>query len=269
METVIQQLLIKFNVTKKIIDKINFNFNIDQSIYTEYDTIETDFVLNICPKYLLSYIEKTNKNIIQDNSHYLVINDFSNELNKLFNKIIKVLENNKIDIIDNMLVKKSNSKKKDIIIDLQYLFNIFLKNIPNETHPQIVNYNKCLLCNNIMVTCSNKSELNCYNCGMVRELIGTVFDDTQFYNQECQRAKSGTFNPNRHFQFWWLRILAREQEDELGDKKDPYNLYGEKTLKDIKYIVKRDKKILQLLNVYDIRLILRELGKTELIKTFH
>ena len=197
----------------------------------------------------------------------MIAEDFSNELNKLINKVIVVLKNNKIDIIDNILIKKNKSKKKDITAELQYLFNIFPWNINTRDAPiQTVNYNKCFLCANNMIIDSSKSELRCDRCGMIRELIGTVFDDTQFYSQEGQKAKSGTFNPNRHFQFWWYHILAKEPEEELGDKKDPNNLYGEKILKQIKNIVIRDHKVLQLLTVNDIRSILREIEKTDLNK---
>jgi hypothetical protein len=72
-----------------------------------------------------------------------------------------------------------------------------------------------------------RSELRCRDveCGAIRELVGTVFDDSQFYSQEGQKAKSGTFNPNRHFQFWWTHILAREPEDEICDgDNDSVNL---------------------------------------------
>jgi hypothetical protein len=96
--------------------------------------------------------------------------------------------------------------------------------------------------------------------------VGTVFDDSQFYSQEGQKAKSGTFNPNRHFQFWWARILAREPEEEIGDRADPDNLYGEKLLAALRAIVARDRKVLRLLTVNDVRAMLREAGRTDLNK---
>ena len=268
METFVQQLLIKFDIVKDIIQKINISFNSGQDLLTRFDDIETKFALSIGPGYLLLYSGESGKLKVQtDFSQCLIAEDFSNELNKLINKVIVVLKNNKIDIIDNILIKKNKSKKKDITAELQYLFNIFPWNINTRDAPiQTVNYNKCFLCANNMIIDSSKSELRCDRCGMIRELIGTVFDDTQFYSQEGQKAKSGTFNPNRHFQFWWYHILAKEPEEELGDKKDPNNLYGEKILKQIKNIVIRDHKVLQLLTVNDIRSILREIEKTDLNK---
>ena len=60
--------------------------------------------------------------------------------------------------------------------------------------------------------------------------MGTVFDKAQLYYEEGQNVKSGSFNPNHHFQFWMDRILARALEEELGNKDDPDNTYGEKLL---------------------------------------
>lgn len=132
--------------------------------------------------------------------------------------------------------------------------------------PMRVDYEKCPECNSEMSVDPDRSELRCLECGTVRELVGTVFDDSQFYSQEGQKAKSGTFNPNRHFQFWWAHIYAREPEEEIGDSSDGDNQYGEKTLARMREIVRRDKKILRLLTVNDIRTMLRELGLTDLNK---
>lgn len=131
---------------------------------------------------------------------------------------------------------------------------------------QSVNYELCPACSLEMAVDAGRSELRCTECGAIRELVGTVFDDAQFYSQEGQKAKSGTFNPNRHFQFWWTHILAREPEDEIGDKDDADNQYGERLLATLRGIMSRDNKILQLLTVNDVREMLREVGQTELNK---
>jgi hypothetical protein len=133
---------------------------------------------------------------------------------------------------------------------------------------QHVDYERCPACGGDMAVDAGRSELRCCDaeCGTIRELVGTVFDDSQFYSQEGQKAKSGTFNPNRHFQFWWAHILAREPEEEIGDKSDPDNLYGEKLLLDLRAVVVRDRKVLRLLTVNDVRAMLREAGRTDLNK---
>lgn len=127
-------------------------------------------------------------------------------------------------------------------------------------------YNWCYECGREMVIRADTSELECPSCRQCRPLYGTVFDDAQFYNQEGQKAKSGSFNPNRHFHFWMDRILAREPEEELGDKDDPENLCGEALFAALRALIRRDNKILRLLGVDDVRAMLKVLGKTELNK---
>jgi hypothetical protein len=125
-------------------------------------------------------------------------------------------------------------------------------------------FEHCRVCGGSMAIDAARSELRCRDveCGAIRELVGTVFDDSQFYSQEGQKAKSGTFNPNRHFQFWWTHILAREPEDEICDgDNDSVNL-----LDSLRAIVARDRKVLRLLTVNDVRAMLREIGQTELNK---
>lgn len=127
-------------------------------------------------------------------------------------------------------------------------------------------YSVCPECQVAMIVSSETSELVCHGCGKVRELVGTIFDDAQFYNQEGQKAKSGSFNPNRHFRFWLDRILAREPEEELGDRDDPDNTCGEKLLEQLRGAVRRDRKILRLLTVDNVRAMLKEIGRTDLNK---
>jgi hypothetical protein len=124
----------------------------------------------------------------------------------------------------------------------------------------------CGACDVEMLVDAARSVLCCGGCGALRELEGTVFDDSQFYSQEGQKAKSGTFNPNRHFVHWWTHILAREPEEEIGDKDDPDNLYGEKLIARLSKLIVRDRKVLRLITVYDCRKMLAEIGRADLNK---
>lgn len=161
--------------------------------------------------------------------------------------------------------KKGTGVRPRICADIQRLFDMYMRGLITTVSPKI-DYNFCVNCSTEMLVDASRSELQCSTCGAIRELIGTVFDDSQFYSQEGQKAKSGTFNPNRHFQFWWMHILAREPEEEIGDRSDSKNMYGEKLIEQLKVIISRDQHILQLLSVNDIRLMLRELGQTDLNK---
>jgi hypothetical protein len=131
---------------------------------------------------------------------------------------------------------------------------------------QKVEYDRCETCGVPMDVDPEKSELRCGGCNVVRQLVGTVFDESQFYSQEGQKSKSGSFNPNRHFYHWWTHLLAREPEEEIGDPEDPENLYGEKLIEALRGIIRRDNKILRFITVYDARNMIRELSRTDLNK---
>ncbi len=125
---------------------------------------------------------------------------------------------------------------------------------------------KCLECKVDMHVDPDASELQCGSCGITRALVGLVFDEAQFYGQEGQKAKSGTFNPNRHFQFWMEHILAREPLKEIGTEDNPLDVFGEQLVASMRAIIVRDRYLLRRLTIDDIRLILAELGRTDLNK---
>jgi|SRR3989344_1226892 len=93
------------------------------------------------------------------------------------------------------------------------------------------NYEICK-CGMKMTINPKTSQLCCELCGKTKILYGTVFEDNQFYNQEGQKTKHGSYDPNRHFKFWMDRIQAKEnkvfpREDieiiEAIIKRDGYN----------------------------------------------
>jgi hypothetical protein len=92
-----------------------------------------------------------------------------------------------------------------------------------------IEYDLCS-CGNKMIIQSNTSELLCINCGSIHTLIGSVFENSQFYQQEGNRFAHGTYDPNRHCKFWIDRIQARENTmiDDLSINK-------------IKICIKKDK----------------------------
>ena len=62
------------------------------------------------------------------------------------------------------------------------------------------------------------------------------------------------------------RILAREPEEEVGDKDHHDNTYSEKLLEQLREIKWHDKKNHRLLTVDDIRAVMKEIGQTDLNK---
>lgn len=75
-----------------------------------------------------------------------------------------------------------------------------------------VNYETCQ-CGEKMTIYASISALVCRKCGVIKELDGTVFEDEQFYYQEGQRTKHGTYDPSKHCRFWVERIQARESTE--------------------------------------------------------
>jgi hypothetical protein len=130
----------------------------------------------------------------------------------------------------------------------------------------VCDFNRCAACGTPMTVDPDRAELRCFTCNLVRELDGVAFDEVNQNRQEGQKSKAGMFNPNRHFQFWWSHILAREPEEELGDNGDGDNLYGQKLLASLMLIVRRSSKILRFLTVDDVRQMLQELNRTDLNK---
>jgi hypothetical protein len=127
-------------------------------------------------------------------------------------------------------------------------------------------FERCPACGGGTSPDAARSELRCLDpeCGAIRELVGTVFDGSQFYSQEGQKAKSGAFNPNRYYEYWITRIQALEPDEVLGDRNDPENTQGEKLLATLRQMVLRDRAILRLLDLYQVREMLSEIGRADL-----
>lgn len=77
----------------------------------------------------------------------------------------------------------------------------------------IVQYEKCAVCHQNMTTDANTSQLICNKCGHIETLYGTVFDDDQFFFQEGQRTKHGSYDSTKHGKAWIDKIQALEQID--------------------------------------------------------
>jgi ribosomal protein S27E len=122
----------------------------------------------------------------------------------------------KIDRYFSILKNTINNKKKSISAESISMVNnkisIYESSNILQTVSNIV-YNKCTNCNKEMTVFSNLSEIVCIKCGVAIKLYGTVFEDEQFYYQEGQRSKHGSYDPSKHCKFWIERIQGRESKE--------------------------------------------------------
>ena len=144
-------------------------------------------------------------------------------------------------------------------LNLDKIFKKIIMNFNSYSKTKIIyniddiNYDVCL-CGNKMTIQSNTSELLCIKCGYVHTLIGSVFEDSQFFNQEGNRYKHGSYDPNRHCKFWIERIQAKENT--IIDKS-----YIEK----IEKCIKRDKiENIKNISVKQFRLYLKQTNLSKL-----
>jgi len=272
MESIIKHFSLKFNTIKQILIKLQ---PIDKTnsdvLLLDLNDLEIKFALITSPLQLRLLSDEIHRTSITSELNIELTNEnILYDINNLFSSCINILYKNNINIRVNDMFKQpmvTKKKKKtslhDLHIEIQHLIDLFPINnecLNNFDNYSTINYRICNICGDIMEINQIKSELICSTCAMIKPLIGTSYENTQFYLQDTKHQKSGTFNPNRHFYFWWTHILAREDESEImKDVND--NLFD-----NLAHIIQRDKKVLRMLTLIDVRNMLRELKKTELNK---
>ncbi len=118
----------------------------------------------------------------------------------------------------------------------------------------------CEFCSMEMIISTDEVSLECPEC------LNSRYNPAIYQNVEAtsrattSRSKIGNFNPERHFKTWFDRILARESEDELRDKK------GNDIVEKIRKTLISKKKSSEHLTIDDIRKVLKELDATHLNK---
>lgn len=203
--------------------------NIYYQNYYQYKYFKLPMQLN---KFSNSKNNKLSKTIYQKFNMFISGDDiygiFDNYVEYLYNFILCYKE----------LMFKYNNKIKNNSIDSNNYDKIYKKlfnliNIYNKSkliyNIDEINYDLCS-CGHKMVIQANTSELLCIKCGEIHTLIGSVFEDSQFYNQEGNRYKHGSYDPNRHCKFWIERIQAKEN-----------TVIDDSVLEKIKSCIKKDK----------------------------
>lgn len=200
----------KFKYIVSIYNKIKDNYEMDVvDILTEYyDDNDEDL------------IEKHNKNTMADvYGMYITSGNYNGQLEQCMDFIETILE---------YIMSNSNKKySEENIRELSILVKKF-KRSKISTSISTIKYDNCV-CGTKMKIFPNTSELVCPTCGKVLVLYGTVFEDTQFYNQEGQRSKHGCYDPSRHCKFWVYRIQAKETTE-----------IPKKCIDQLVYCIKRD-----------------------------
>ena len=199
-----------------------------------------------------STLKHLSKNIYNKFNIFLSTNDIYGS----FDNFMEYLTNY-VNYYQTLLTKYNENNEDNLNLDK--IFKKIIMNFNSYSKTKIIyniddiNYDVCL-CGNKMTIQSNTSELLCIKCGYVHTLIGSVFEDSQFFNQEGNRYKHGSYDPNRHCKFWIERIQAKENT--IIDKS-----YIEK----IEKCIKRDKiENIQNISVKQFRLYLKQTNLSKL-----
>lgn len=211
IETTNNNIVIKINAITQLLDIFQKNsLNVDKKIINNIIEIKEDYEMgsiNILSEYFL--ISNNHRHADNDD----VKKDLSKKKELYFSKYQRFIRKDSfISKLDRIL---QNIKK--------YITEQLEKTSLHEIHAILKIYNNSTINKNIkevryeMCTCSTKMDIDpvsstliCKSCGLTKELFGTVFEDEQFYYQEGQRTKHGTYDPAKHCRFWVDRIQARE-----------------------------------------------------------
>jgi hypothetical protein len=165
---------------------------------------------------------KLSKKIYHNFNIFISSEDFYGIFDNLIDFIYEFLVNFK-PMINQYILNIDTIFKKIFQLINQYKKTQLIYNIED------IEYDLCS-CGNKMIIQSNTSELLCTNCGSIHTLIGSVFENSQFYQQEGNRYMHGTYDPNRHCKFWIDRIQAKEN-----------TIINDASINKIKQCIKKDK----------------------------
>jgi hypothetical protein len=136
--------------------------------------------------------------------------NFSCKLDRLYN----ILKNKTILFYSQLQLKNVDVSKTTYFLEIKQLFTHY-ENSTIDKRTITIGYNICPTtdCGKQMLIKPHLSEILCTGCGYSKSMYGTVFEDDQFYFQEGQRTKHGSYEPAKHCRYWVERIQAREMKD--------------------------------------------------------
>ena len=268
-------------------DKVMSNLNIKSNTHNIYNDniflldnvnnanlLSNECIMNLKEIYYSNFYQYKHYNTIQKKPIKKSVVSTKNSCRNIYNRYNIFISGNDIyGIFDNFveylyayvtafqkLLLDYNHKYYNLnVSNLEKLFKKILININHYNKTKIaynideINYDVCS-CGHKMIIQSNTSELLCTKCGHLHTLIGSVFEDSQFFNQEGNRYKHGSYDPNRHCKFWIERIQAKENT--IIDKS-----YIEK----IEKCIKRDKiENIKNISVKQFRMYLKQTNLSKL-----
>jgi hypothetical protein len=203
-------IITKINTIYDIIQlfKLN-NIKINSKIQIAIDELNEEYEMGsitILSNYFLVSLKnstetdiKKKKNIQkQKDLHFLQYQSFIQKENII----------SRLNRLSQKLKIYTNSIDDSVLKEFYKFYKIYNNSTVQKTIRE-VSYEVCG-CGFNMTIDPNSSMLICTGCGLSKELYGTVFEDDQFYYQEGQRTKHGTYDPSKHCRFWVERIQARE-----------------------------------------------------------
>jgi antitoxin component HigA of HigAB toxin-antitoxin module len=113
-----------------------------------------------------------------------------------------------LDSIPRNLVQKLTCS--DVLSKLNSMYEEQKPEIPAQT---INDDNICPQCKSNLVLFPEESEKRCDSCGYIDMLYGTLFDDSQLYNQQLTCSKHKKHNPNLHCAKWLNQLQAKENKN--------------------------------------------------------
>lgn len=144
---------------------------------------------------------------------------------------------------------KKDKTLKDLISKYQYSISI-----------QEVAVKERCPCGSDMNLDTHQSAIICHGCGLIKVVFGTTFDESSSAHIGIKYKLSNS-NLQRHFDKWTLHICASESEEEIGGEDDKY---GMKLLALMKSCAKSHNIILKQIDIYQIRDILKHIGRSDL-----
>ncbi len=117
-------------------------------------------------------------------------------------KISNDMESSINVIMDTILSPELDSLRRDVD---------FVLGIDTSIENKKLNFENC--CKEKMIVNAAASQLRCVICGKVKKIWGVVFENYQFYNQDGQKSKHGSYEPSRHYKMQLDCIQGKMNKD--------------------------------------------------------